>query len=144
MSLDEYEKKLITLNNTHKEEIQELKKKLKESKEYIDSNKKDKNIVFKKINELTEENQKYIKEQQIIEQELNKKEQELNKKVQELNNKGHELANNKIIINDLEHQIKLLKYKENDELRKTKQKIKYQTKLKFLKIQVCQLKYLKV
>ena len=63
------------------------------------------------MSELTEEkqkyvkeNQKYIKEKQIIEQELNKKEQEL--------------ANNKKIINDLEYQIKLLKDKENDELKK--------------------------
>ena len=35
-------KKLITLNNTYEKEIQELKKELKESKEYIDSDKKDK------------------------------------------------------------------------------------------------------
>ena len=110
--------------------LDEYEKKLKESKEYINRDKKDKNEVLKKISELTEENQKYIKEKQIIEQELNKKEQEL--------------ANNKIIINDLEYQIKLLKDKENDELKKKKQKLKYQTKLKFLKIQVRQLKYLKV
>ena len=64
-------------------------------------------IAIKKIK--TEENQKYIKEKQIIEQELNKKKQELN-------NKEHELANNKIIINGLEYQIKLLKDKENDKL----------------------------
>ena len=115
VSLDEYEKKLITLNNTYKKEIQELKKKLKESKEYIDSDEKDKNIAFKKICELTEEKQKYIKEKQIIEQELNKKEQELNKKEQEL-------ANNKIIINDLEYQIKLLKNKENNEFKKKRSK----------------------
>ena len=42
---------------------------------------------MKKINELSKEQQKYIKEKQIIEQKLNKKEQEL--------------ANNKKIINDL-------------------------------------------
>ena len=69
MSLDEYIKKLITLNNTYEIEIQELK----ESKEYIDSNKKDKNMVLKKFNELYKEKQKYIEEKQIIDQELNKK-----------------------------------------------------------------------
>ena len=53
-----------------------MKEELKKSKEYINRNKKDKNEVLKKISELTEENQKYIKEKQIIEQELNKKEQE--------------------------------------------------------------------
>ena len=52
-------KKLITLNNMYEKEMQELKKKLKESKEYIDSDKKDKNIIFKKISELTEEKQKH-------------------------------------------------------------------------------------
>ena len=40
VSLDEYEK-LITLNNTYEKEIQKLKEELKESKEYIDSDKKD-------------------------------------------------------------------------------------------------------
>ena len=40
VSLDEYKKKLITLNNTYEKEIQKLKKELKESKEYIDSDKK--------------------------------------------------------------------------------------------------------
>ena len=62
VSLDEYEKKLITLNNTYEKEIQKLKEELKESKEYIDGNKKDKNTVLKKISELIEEKQKYIKE----------------------------------------------------------------------------------
>ena len=62
VSLDEYEKKLITLNNTYEKEIQEFKKNLQESKEYIDSNKKDKNMVLKKISELTEEKKEYIKE----------------------------------------------------------------------------------
>ena len=42
-------KKLITLNNTYEKEIQKLKEELKESKEYIDSNKKDKNMVLKKL-----------------------------------------------------------------------------------------------
>ena len=79
--------------------------------------------MLKKISELAEENQKYIKEKQIIEQELNKKEQELNKKEQKL-------ANNKIIINDLEYQIKLLKDKENDELKKNEAKIKISDKIK--------------
>ena len=113
----------ITLSDTYEKEIQKLKEELKKSKEYINRDKKDKNEVLKKISELTEENQKYIKENEIKEQEL---------------------ANNKTIINDLEYQIKLLKDKENDELKKTKQKLKYQTKLKFLKIQAHQLKYLKV
>ena len=117
MSLDEYEENINKLDNDYKKEIQKLKKELKESKEYIESNKKDKNIVFKKISELTEENQKYIKEKQKIEQELDLKKQELN-------NKEHELANNKIIINDLEYQIKLLKDKENDQLKKIEAKNK--------------------
>ena len=61
-----------------------------------------------------------------MEQKLYIKEQELNKKKQELNEKEQELANNKIIINGLEYQIKLLKDKENDKLKKkTKQKLKY-------------------
>ena len=64
-------KKLITLNNMYEKEIQELKKELKESKEYIDSNKKDKSKVMKRFNELYNEKQNYIKEKQIIEQELN-------------------------------------------------------------------------
>ena len=68
--------------------MQELKKELKESKEYIDSDKKDKDKVIKRINELSKEQQKYIKEKQIIEQEL---------------------ANNKKIINDLNIKIKSLK-----------------------------------
>ena len=46
VSFDEYEKKIITLNNTYEKEIQ---KKLKESKEYIDSDKQDKNMVSKKL-----------------------------------------------------------------------------------------------
>ena len=66
VSLDEYEKKVITLNNTYEKEIQKLKEELKESKEYIDSDKKDKNMVLKKISELIEEKQKYIKEKQTI------------------------------------------------------------------------------
>ena len=131
ISLDEYTKRLNTLHDTHEKETQKLKEEFKKSEEYINKDKKDKNEVLKKISELTEENQKYIKKQQIIEQELNKKEQELNKKEQEL-------ANNKIIINDLEYQIKLLRDTENDELKKKKQKLKYQTKshqLKYLKVQ---------
>ena len=57
--------------------------------------KKDKNEVIKEINELTKEKE-YIKE---------------------LNEKEQKLANNNKIINDLEYQIKLLKDKENDELK---------------------------
>ena len=75
---------------------------------------------MEKINELIKEKQEYIKEKQIIEQELNKKEQELNKKEQES-------TNNKIKINDLKLQNKLLnerlddlKNKENNELKKVK------------------------
>ena len=63
MSLNEFKKRLDTLDNRHKQEIEELKKELEES------NIKDKNKVIKKINQLHE----YIKEKQIIEQELNKK-----------------------------------------------------------------------
>ena len=100
-----------------------LKEELKKSKEYINIDKKNKNEVLKKISELTEENQKYIKEKQIIEQELNKKEQELNKKEQEL-------ANNKKTIDNLNTEIKLLKDKENDELKKNEAKIKISDKNK--------------
>ena len=114
VSLDEYKKKLITLNNMYENEIQELKKEFKESKEYTDSDKKDKNTVLKKSNELYKEKQNYIKEKQIIEQELNKKEQELIKKKQEL-------TNNKKIVDNLNIEIKLLKDK--DELRKLTGKI---------------------
>ena len=85
-----------------KKKMQKLKEELKESKEYIDSNKKDKYMVLKKISELIEEKQKYIKEKQTIEQELNKKEQQL--------------ANNKKIINDLNIKIKSLK--DDDKLMK--------------------------
>ena len=51
----------------YEKEIQELKKELKESKEYIDSDKKGKCKVIKKINELSKKEQKYIKEKKIIE-----------------------------------------------------------------------------
>ena len=78
---------------------------------------------MKEFNKLYNEKQEYIKEKQIIEQKLNKKEQELH-------NKRHELANNKIIINDLEYQIKLLKDKENDELKNNEAKIKISNKIK--------------
>ena len=90
-----------------------MKKELKESKEYIDSDKKDKSKVIKKFNELSKKEQKYI-----------------NEKKQELIEKELELTNNKIKISDLEYQIKLLnntlddlkksidlKNKENDELK---------------------------
>ena len=42
-------------------EIQDLKKELKESKEYIDSDKKDKSKAMIKFNELSKENQKIYK-----------------------------------------------------------------------------------
>ena len=53
VSLDEYKK--INYINMYEKEIQELKKELKESKEYIDSDKIDKNMVLKKFNELYKE-----------------------------------------------------------------------------------------
>ena len=53
VSLDEYKK--INYINMYEKEIQELKKELKESKEYIDSEKIDKNMVLKKFNELYKE-----------------------------------------------------------------------------------------
>ena len=84
--------------------MQELKKELEES------NIKDKNEALKKINELNELNNKYIKEKLIIEQELNEKRQELSKKKKELSNNTRE-------INDLKNQIKLLK-EELDDLKK--------------------------
>ena len=62
----------------YEKEIQELKKELKESKEYIDSDKKGKCKVIKKINELSKKEQKYIKEKKIIEQELNEKKTRIN------------------------------------------------------------------
>ena len=88
ISLNKYKENINKLDNEYKKEIQELKKELKESKGYIDSDKKDKDKVIKKINELSKEQQKYIEEKQIIEQEL---------------------ANNKKIINDLNIKIKSLK-----------------------------------
>ena len=75
---------------------------MKESNEYIDSDKKDKDKVIKEFNKLYNEKQNYIKEKQITEQELNKKEQEL--------------ANNKKIIDDLNIKIKSLK--DDDKLMK--------------------------
>ena len=56
-------KRLYTLNNTHKREIQKPKKELEES------DIKDKNKILKKISELNKLNN----EKQIIEQELNLK-----------------------------------------------------------------------
>ena len=89
ISLNEYKEKLNTLSNTYEKEmqntyekeIQKLKKELKESKWYTDSNKKDKSNTIKKINELDKNQQKYIEEKK-IEQELNEIKQELNKKNQ--------------------------------------------------------------
>ena len=60
MSLNEYKKILNTLNSTHEKEIQKLKKELEKSKEYINSDKKDKDKVIKKINELNKEKKKNI------------------------------------------------------------------------------------
>ena len=57
----------------YEKEIQEPKKELKESKEYIDSNKKDKSKVMKKFNDLDNEMQKHVKGKQITEQKLNEK-----------------------------------------------------------------------
>ena len=42
ISLNKYKENINKLDNEYKKEIQELKKELKESKEYIDSDKKDK------------------------------------------------------------------------------------------------------
>ena len=67
ISLNKYKKRLDRLDNGHKQEIQKIKKELRES------NIKDKNKVLRKINELNKLNDKYIEEKQIIEQELNKK-----------------------------------------------------------------------
>ena len=117
ISLNEYEKRLNTLSDTYEKQIQELKKELKESKEYIDSDKKDKSKVMIKFNELSKENQQYIKEKQILKQEINEKEQEINEKEQEINEKEQELENNKTKIIDLEYQNKLLK-EELDDLEK--------------------------
>ena len=76
-----------------------------------------------KFNELSKENQKFIKVKQILKQEINEKEQEINEKAQEL-------ENNKTKIIDLEYQNKLLKEelddlknKENNELKNKKAKI---------------------
>ena len=86
ISLNKYKENINKLDNEYKKEIQKLKKELKESKEYIDSNKKDK--VMKEFYKLYNEKQNYIKEKQIIKQEL---------------------ANNKKITNDLNIKIKSLK-----------------------------------
>ena len=59
------------LDYEYKKEIQKLKKELKGSKEYVDSDKIDKDKVMKEFNKLYNEKQNYIKEKQIIEQELN-------------------------------------------------------------------------
>ena len=48
ISLNEYKERLNTLNNTYEKKIQELKEELKNNKEYINRNKKDKNEVLKK------------------------------------------------------------------------------------------------
>ena len=45
---NKYKENINKLDNEYKKEIQELKKELKESKEYIDSDKKDKDKVIKK------------------------------------------------------------------------------------------------
>ena len=87
ISLNKYKENINKLDNEYKKEIQELKKELKESKEYIDSDKKDKDKIIKKINELSKEQQKYIEEKKI----------------------EQELANNKKIKNDLNIKIKSLK-----------------------------------
>ena len=55
ISLNKYKKSLNTLNNEHEQEKQKLEEELKESKEYINSNEKDKVKVMKKFNELNKE-----------------------------------------------------------------------------------------
>ena len=87
-----------------------MKKELKESKEYTDSDEKEKSKIIKKVSELSKEQQKYIKEKEITEQKLN--EQEIT--AQKLNEKEMELTINKIKINDLEYQSKSLKERLND------------------------------
>ena len=101
----------------HDKEIQELKKELKESKEYIDSDKKDKSKAMNKFDELNKEIQKHIKEKQIIEQELNKEKQELTISKIKINdlNFQNELLNRRI--DDLLRPIDFLK-KESDTIKK--------------------------
>ena len=48
ISLNEYKERLNTLNNTYEIKIQELKEELKNNKEYINRNKRDKTEVLKK------------------------------------------------------------------------------------------------
>ena len=106
ISLNKYKENINKLDNEYKKEIQKLKKELKENKEYIDSDKKDKDKVMKEFNKL-------YNEKQIIEQEL---------------------ANNKKIINDLNIKIKSLK--DDDKLMKDFKKDslpKYNEKLNRLK-----------
>ena len=79
-----------------------MKKKIKESKEYIDSDKKEKDKIMKKISELSKEQQKYIKEKEITEQKLNEKEIKINDLEKKLNEK-------EIKINDLEEKLNNLK-----------------------------------
>ena len=107
ISLNKYKIIINKLDNKYKKEIQELKKELKESKKYIDGDKKDKDKVMKGFNELYNEKQNYIKEKQIIEQEL---------------------ANNKKIIDDLNIKVKSLK--DDDKLMKDFKKIVYQNIMK--------------
>ena len=49
----------IEKDSTHEKKMQELKKELKESKEYISSDEKVKDKIMKKINELNNLNKKY-------------------------------------------------------------------------------------
>ena len=79
-----------------------MKKKIKESKEYIDSDKKEKDKIMKKVSELSKEQQKYIKEKEITEQKLNEKEIKINDLEKKLNEK-------EIKINDLEEKLNNLK-----------------------------------
>ena len=58
ISLNKYKENIYKLDNEYKKEMQKLKKELKESKEYIDSDKKDKDKVIKDFN--------YIKKNKII------------------------------------------------------------------------------
>ena len=101
ISLNEYKKRLNTLSDMYEKEIQQMKKELKESKEYIDSDKKEKSKLMKKVSELSKEQQKY-KRKEITEQILNRKEMEL--------------SINETKVNDLEYQNKLLNegFKMND------------------------------
>ena len=94
--MNEYKKRLNTLNSVYEKELEK-------SKEYIiSSNEKDKDKAIKKFHILIKVKEKYIEIKQEIEKELNEIKQKLDKNEQEL-------TNNKIEINNLKIQKELLK-----------------------------------